>query len=149
MYSMKTSENHKRHMVLQSNILPSMSVFSVDCNSVWSKVFLFSKRSRDHYVILIFFIKTLGTSRMIIWFWITLMKERRVDFDVTRRYRVSNFVELMGKNYRIKVIRPYSANYYSIFKISFIKNDFFLALWKKNFFCVLKKIFPLHDICPL
>ena len=56
------------------------------------------------------------------------MKERRVDFDVTRGYRVSNFVELMGKNYRIKVIRPYSANYYSIFKISFIKNDFFLAL---------------------
>lgn len=62
------------------------------------------------------------------------MKERRVDFDVTGRYRESNFVELMGKNYRIKVIRPYSANITAFLKFLLSKTIFSWSFEKRIFF---------------
>ena len=50
---------------------------------------------------------------------------------------VSKFVKVEGKNCKIKVIGLYSANYYCISWISFIKNGFFLGFWKS--------IFPLKN----
>ena len=81
-----------------------MLVFSVDCDSAWSKVSemvwficLIARVSRDHYTISkMFFLKNtkLVASGKITWFWSTLKKVPRINYDVTKRYRVLKFFKL-------------------------------------------------------
>ena len=78
--------------------------------------------SHDHYVIVKKKKKTFSTIRKIIWFWLTFNKETKVNYDVTRKYRVLRLVEMVGKSHKIKVIGLYSENYYRVFRISCIKN---------------------------
>ena len=69
--------------------------------------------------------RTFGIIVKILWCWSTFNKKPKVSSEVTTKCRVSKFVKHRG-NIR-KIIGFYSANYYSDFWISFIKNGFFLG----------------------
>ena len=73
-----------------------------------------------------------------IWFWSTFNKKHRINCDITRD-TVSKFVELGGKNRKIKVIQQVITWIYPW--IFFYQKWFFLR--------VLKSIFKLTDIFQL
>ena len=111
-----------------------MFLDSTDYDSVWSKVSQMtwnllsnSQGSPNHDVIVnkMFSEKhetqKIGIIRKTIWFWSTFNKEPRVNSDVTRRYRMLKFVEVGGENVKIEVFGLYSANYYCVSWIPFIK----------------------------
>ena len=60
-------------------------------------------------------------------------KEPMVNYEVTRRYRVSKFVKLGDKNCKFKVFGHYEANYYCTSSFPLSKIGFFLAV-REQFF---------------
>lgn len=51
-------------------------------------------KSSGFWVPLLWYVNNFGIIGKIIWFWWTFNKKFRVKYDVTRRYRISNFVKL-------------------------------------------------------
>ena len=102
----------------------------------WPDTFsLIARGSGDHEIIVIFFSskhKGLGIIGKIIWFWSTSNREFTVNADVTR------FLKLGDKNRNIKVIRLYSCKSLLRFlNFFFIKNAFYLGLWKGFFYWMI------------
>ena len=118
-----------------------MFACSMVCTFAWSKamtwiLFLIARLSLDHDAIVNFFYlkhKNSGNTVTIIWFWLTFNKKLKVNSDVTRRYKVSKFVKLGGADRKIKVIRFFSANYYSF--LEFLSSVFLRVL--KRFFWMI------------
>ena len=117
-----------------------MLVFSVDCDSAWSKVSemvwficLIARVSRDHYTISkMFFLKNtkLVASGKITWFWSTLKKVPRINYDVTKRYRVLKFFKLMEKNTQLKLMGCLFSKWLLRFLNLFYQEGFFLSVLK-------------------
>ena len=68
----------------------------------------------------------------IIWFWSTFDKKARVNYNVTRKYRVSKFLQPWCKNRKTKGIGLYWAGHYLEFLSS--KSGFFWAFSKGSYF---------------
>ena len=86
-----------------------------------------------------FFLKNtkLVASGKITWFWSTLKKVPRINYDVTKRYRVLKFFKLMEKNTQLKLMGCLFSNWLLRFLNLFYQEGLSLAFWN-GFFKILK-----------